>query len=132
MESITLNKPYIKYGDKKIFVLYDPPNLLKNIQNNLKKTDFKNSDKIVSWQYIVDSYNFDKTQQIQMAQKLKHKHIDLLPFSTMHINLAAQVLSHSVAAGISTLVSLKHLPVNAMYTAQFVVQFDALFNIFNR
>ena len=49
----------------------------------------------------------------------------------MHVNLAAQVLSHSVAAGISTLVSLKHLPENAMYTAQFVEQFDALFNTFN-
>ena len=30
-ENVTLKKPYIKYGDKKIFVLYDPPNLLKNI-----------------------------------------------------------------------------------------------------
>ena len=31
MENVTLKKPYIKYGDKKIFVLYDPPHLLKNI-----------------------------------------------------------------------------------------------------
>ena len=49
----------------------------------------------------------------------------------MHVNLAAQVLSHSVAAGISALVSLKHLPESAMYTAQFVEQFDALFYTFN-
>ena len=54
-----------------------------------------------------------------MAPKLKDKHIDLLPFSTIHVNLAAQVLNHSVASGISTLVSLKHLPECAMYTAQF-------------
>ena len=40
MENVTLNKPYIKYGDKKIFVIYDPPHLLKDIRNNLKKTDF--------------------------------------------------------------------------------------------
>ena len=49
----------------------------------------------------------------------------------MQVNLAAQVLSHSVVAGMSTLVSLKHLPESAMYTAQFVQQFDALFNTFN-
>ena len=66
-----------------------------------------------------------------MAPKLKDKHIDLPPFSTIHVNLAAQVLSHSVAAGISTLASLKHLPESVMYTAQFVEQFDALFITFN-
>ena len=66
-----------------------------------------------------------------MVPKLKDKHIDLPPFSTMGVNLAVQVLNHSVAAGISTLVSLKHLPESAMYSAQFVEQFDALFNIFN-
>ena len=31
MENVTLQKPYIKYGDKKIFVLYSPLNFLKNI-----------------------------------------------------------------------------------------------------
>ena len=49
----------------------------------------------------------------------------------MHVNLAVQVLIHTVTVGIPTLVSLKHLSKNAMYTAQFVEQFDALFNTFN-
>ena len=56
MENVTLKKPYIKYGDKKMFVLYDPPHLLKNIQNNLKKTHFEINGKILSWQHIVDFY----------------------------------------------------------------------------
>ena len=37
----------------KRYVPYDPPHLLKNIQNSLKKTDFEINGKIVSWQYIV-------------------------------------------------------------------------------
>ena len=49
----------------------------------------------------MDFYNFDKSQPIQMAPKLKDKHIDLPPFTAMHVNLAAQVLSHSVAAGLA-------------------------------
>ena len=44
-------------GDKNIFVLYDPPCLLKSILNNLKKTNFEINGKIVSWQYIVDFYD---------------------------------------------------------------------------
>ena len=49
MEDVTFNKPYINYGDVRIFVIYDPPHLLKNIQNNLKKTDFEINGKIVGW-----------------------------------------------------------------------------------
>ena len=49
----------------------------------------------------------------------------------MRVNLAAQILSHSVAAGISCLVTCKELPEEAIYTAQFVEHFDNLFNTFN-
>ena len=45
MENVTLNKPYIKYGGKKIFVLYAPPHLSKNIQNNLRKLILKSMAK---------------------------------------------------------------------------------------
>ena len=47
------------------------------------------------------------------------------------MNLPAQVLSHSVAAGLSALVTLKHLPDSAKDTAQFVEHFDGLFNTCN-
>ena len=49
----------------------------------------------------------------------------------MRVNLAAQVLSHSVAAGISFLVTCKELPEEAIHTAHFVEHFDNLFNTFN-
>ena len=87
--------------------------------------------KIISCKHIVDFYNFDKAQPIQMAPKLKDKHINLPPFTAMCVNLAAQVLSHSVAAGLATMVTFKKLPSDAIYTAHFVEHFDALFNTFN-
>ena len=52
-----------------------------------------------------------------MAPKLKDRHKELPPFSAMQVNLAAQVLSYSVAAGISASVTLKHLPGSAKDTA---------------
>ncbi len=66
-----------------------------------------------------------------MAPKLKEKHITLPPFSAMRVSLVAQVLSHSIAAGITTLVALKYLSPAANDTAQFVEHFDSLFNVFN-
>ena len=68
---------------------------------------------------------------IQMAPKLKERHIELPPFSAVQVNLAVQVLSHSVAAGISFLVTAKELPEDAIETAKFAENFDALFNTFN-
>ena len=49
----------------------------------------------------------------------------------MRVCLAAQTLSHSVAAGILTYVSLNALPAEAAHTAEFVENIDALFDIFN-
>ncbi|GFO18985.1 THAP domain-containing protein 9 [Plakobranchus ocellatus] len=66
-----------------------------------------------------------------MAPKLTSKHMTMSPFSHLLVCLAAQVLSHSVAAGISAMVTLKALPPEAMETARFAEQFDRLFNCFN-
>ena len=95
------------------------------------KSNYKYDSTEVKWEYIVDFYNKDKTMSIRMAPKLKDKHIILPPFSAMRVNLAAQVLSHSVAAGINTLCALKHLPDEASATAEFIETFDQLFNAFN-
>ena len=57
--------------------------------------------------------------------------IILPPFSAMCVNLAAQTLSHSVAAGINTLCTLNSLPDDATVTAEFMETFDQLFNTFN-
>ena len=59
------------YENRKIFVYYDLPHLLKNVRNNLKKADLRIDEGVVSWQHTVDFYNFDKCQPIQMAPKLK-------------------------------------------------------------
>ena len=114
-----------------MFLFHDPPHSLKNVRNNLKKADLKVGDITVSWQCIVDFYDIDKGQMIQLAPKCTDKHIQLPPFSAMWVNLAAQILSPSITAGISFLVKVKELQDDAMSTANFVEHFDALFNTFN-
>ena len=83
------------------------------------------------WSYILKFYEVDKSLKIRMAPKLAEKHITLAPFSKMRVNLAVQVMSHSVAAGIGTLISIGHLPKEAEHTAVFIDHFDKLFNTFN-
>ena len=41
LEKVTIDRPYLIYENRKIFVFYDPPHLLKNVGNNLKKADLR-------------------------------------------------------------------------------------------
>ena len=87
-------------------MFYDHPHLVMNVRNNLKKHGFNVDGNLVQWKHIEDFYRADSKFPIRMAPKLMHKHIELQPFAPLSIKLATQVLSHSVAAGISTTVSL--------------------------
>ena len=64
--------------------------------------------------------------------RLTERHITLPAFSSMKVSLAAQVLSHSVAAGITTLCMISDkLDSEAIHTAKFLEQFNKLFDVFN-
>ncbi len=130
-EGVSPERPYIIHKGQKIFVFFDPPHLLKNVRNNLKKGDLISDGKRIKWQYIEEFYNFDRQAAVRMAPKLTEKHVNLPPFTSMRVNLAAQVLSNTVAAGIDTLVGWEQLPEDAKYTADFVRMMDRLFNCFN-
>ena len=51
--------------------------------------------------------------------------------ANMHVHFAAQVLSHSVAAGIYTHVAFGAMSCDAAFTAEFIDTVDALFDCFN-
>ena len=89
------------------------------------------NDETISWNPIQQFYDQDTKLPVRMAPKLTKKHIELPPFSTLRVKYAAQVLSHSVYAGISTMVTFNQLPIDALATANFVKRFDSLFNCFN-
>ena len=41
LKKVTIEKPFIMHGNKHVLVFYDPPHLLKNVRNNLKKADLR-------------------------------------------------------------------------------------------
>ena len=48
----------------------------------------------ISWEHVERFYEIDSQLPIRMTPKLTQKHIDPPAFTAMHVNLAAQVLSH--------------------------------------
>ncbi len=128
---VSADKPCVNFCGKQVVFMFDPPHLLKNVRNNLMKHDFVIGDKRVCWKYIKQLYESDSSLKIRMAPKLTKKHIELPAFSAMRVCLAAQVLSHTVAAGIYTYITLGKLPDDASSTAEFVKTVDGLFDCFN-
>jgi len=135
LEKVSVSQPFLFHGCKKVYVIYDPPHLLKNIRNNFKKHDFVSGSgenrQNVCWKHVSEFYAFDRNLPIRMAPRLTDKHLDMPPFTSMRVNLAAQVLSHSVAAGIETLCHLGKLDRDAEHTAKFIDLFDKIFNACN-
>ncbi|GFO09646.1 transposable element p transposase [Plakobranchus ocellatus] len=123
--------PYFMHNGTQYFVIYDPPHLIKSIRNNLHKSGLKCGTSEISWKYVEAFYDQDCKFSVRMAPKLTDKHIKLPPFTALRVKLATQVMSHSVAAGISTMVALGALPSEAKDTALFIDRFDQLFNSMN-
>lgn len=123
--------PSFDLRGSQVFFMYDPPHLMKSMRNNLATHGFVDDGKDISWEHIVQFYEQDKTSPIRLAPKLKSRHIDLKNFAKLRVSLAVQVLSHSVAAGITAMIRLAALPPDAMATAMFAERMDQLFNCFN-
>ena len=131
---ITSEKPYHEFHNERVYFMYDPPHLLKNIRNNLKTHDITYGSRTAKWTYIEQFYEDEKLRGnlgYRAAHKLTDKHIYLPAFSKMSVKRAVQVLSHSVASGINSHVALGCLPAEAAYTAEFCEAMDQLFNSFN-
>ena len=111
--------------------MYDPPHLIKNIRNNLKKHGYTIGHEVISWDHINQFFQIDSSTPIRMAPKLTNRHITLPAFANLNVALAVQVLSRTVAAGISSMVRSGELPVEASATSKFALNFDELFDCFN-
>lgn len=95
------------------------------------KYDIQTSKGIVSFDHIRDFYNFDKIQRRRCAPKLTDRHIYAEGLSSMNVNLAAQVFSNSVAAGMSLCIMAGTVKAAAAATIDFVGLFNDLFDSVN-
>ena len=128
---VTPEKPWFEYNNKKYFLMFDPPHLLKCVRNNLMKHVFKFGQLTATWKDIKDFYEKDKELTIRAAPKLTERHINPNNFCKMKVKYASQILSHTVAASLCTYVSIGGLPSAAMGTAEFVSKFDSVFDCVN-
>lgn len=126
----TEDKPWTTLCNKKIFLIYDMPHLVKSIRNNLLNGDFiYNKNKIVSIKNIRAAYDIDSKNIASSMIKITLTHFNSNPFQKMNCKMAIQLLSHSVSAAIKTCVATKELQsLTALDTANFI---DIVNNMFD-
>ncbi|CAI6368536.1 unnamed protein product [Macrosiphum euphorbiae] len=130
-QGITPQTPYFNVGDKEIVYMFDPPHLLKATRNNFFNYRFNSQNKIAEKIHLTNFYDLDKSNQHRLAPKLTDVHLNPNSFQKMRVKFAAQVFSHTVVTGMTTLVSCNELPHSAFDTIDFIDSMDKLFDIFN-
>ena len=64
------DKPYLEVLGSKVYVLYDPPHLIKSIRNKFKKHGFVRDGELVEWEHVKEFYHIDSKQGIRLIQIL--------------------------------------------------------------
>lgn len=129
--NVSPENPQFLVGHRNIVYLFDTPHLMKATRNNLQKNYWEIDKNKTSCTYIEQFYNSDKLQTNRKCPKLTHSHIRPNNFEKMKVNLAVQVLSHSVASGMETDIALGLLPTAATYTVEVIRNFNNLFDMLN-
>ena len=67
---VNADKPYFVHHEKKIYMTYDLPHLIKNICINLKNHGFEFGENSAEWCHISQFYYKDVSKPTRMAPKL--------------------------------------------------------------
>lgn len=129
---VSEKRPFFTHNDNKIFVTPDPPHLLKSIRNALMGHSIVTSDGTASWQHLQKFFEIERAQTVRTAPKLRNEHIEPPAiYGKMNVRLAAQVFSHSVAAGMRSFVAANFLPREALPTSEFCMKINHIFDVLN-
>jgi hypothetical protein len=109
----TTSEPFFQFQNQAIATIYDPPHLLQCTRNlflkyhvQFESERVKSQHPVAKWEHIEKLYKSDRDKPIRMLFKLTDTHLAPVTQCAMKVSLAAKVTSHTVAAGLYTLVVL--------------------------
>ena len=104
---------FFQFQNQAIATIYDPPHLLKCTRNLFLKYDVQFESEhldsqlpaIAKWEHIKKLYEQEKHFLYSRMYKLTDDHLAPVTQCAMKVSMAAQVMSHTVAAAIYSVVS---------------------------
>ena len=127
---VTVERPYFTVDGQRVCAIIYTQHLLKAVRNNPMKYDFHFGDKAARWKDIEDFVTIDSQFPARIAPKIT-THLNPQQQEKMSVNLAAEVLSSRVAAGLYIYTDTGRLPPQAEGTAYMTLLLDKVFDSFN-
>ena len=114
-----------------VYFVVDPPHLLKNTRNALRKYDITHMGGVAKWQHLLSVFNNEKQRTLKLIPKVKNVHFELPFRAKMKVSYAAQVLSRSMGVAIRVLSTFGEIHHDSLETADFVESANRLFDLMN-
>lgn len=120
-----------KHPERKIYIIFDPPHMLKLVRKHFSSNKIYQQDRLVDWNLLKKLVEKQSAENFNLCNKLTKLHIDWHQ-KPMNVRLAVETLSNSVA---DTLTQLHRDGYegfeNAETTAEFAQYFNDAFDILN-
>uniref|UniRef100_A0A1E1W8R2 THAP-type domain-containing protein n=1 Tax=Pectinophora gossypiella TaxID=13191 RepID=A0A1E1W8R2_PECGO len=123
--------PYFFVNGKKVYQIYDAPHLMKTVRNYFLANNFQFKDCLAKFEHILQFYEEDKEKSCRFGPKLTNSHINPTRLEKNKTCYATQLLSHTVAAGLSAYVDFNVIDKSARDTVKFIKLMNNLFDILN-
>lgn len=128
------DKPYFPSptnSDERIYVIWDPPHMLKLARGCLKTHQLYHEGKTMHWDFIKRLHEMQQQHNFNLGNKLTQMHLDF-HVRPMNVRLAAETISHSVAQCIDQLREDGYVDFqNSEKTTEFIRHIKNTFNILN-
>lgn len=130
---IRVKKTYFTVNGHKIYYIFDAPHLIKLVRTNLMAYDFHfQNGAVAKFCHIKKFYEHDKKKSFRRAHKLTNSHMYPTNFEKMKVRYATQLLSRSVAAGLSTYIDFNVIEdESARHTVELIMLMNDLFDALN-
>lgn len=123
--------PSPTYPEQKIYIIFDPPHMLKLVRKHFSKAKLYSHNKLLDWNLLRILVEKQRGENFNLCNKLTQHHIDW-HFKPQNVKLAAQTISRSVA---NTLEQLRldgyEEFKDAEQTVEFLRNFNDMFDILN-
>lgn len=90
------------YPDQKIYIIFDPPHMLKLVRKHFSSNMIYYQDQLVNWEILNNLIHKQSLENFNLCNKLSQKHIDW-HLKPMNVRLAVETISDSVADALEQL-----------------------------
>lgn len=100
-----LDQPYFKspsYPEQKIYIIFDPPHMMKLVRKHFSKNYIYHNDQLVDWNLLEVLVNKQSLDNFSLCNKLTNLHMNWHQ-KPMNVRLAVETISNSVANALELL-----------------------------